>query len=71
MEENITDVKAIGNVLSNNELCFGLQKENDALLVKMNEAIVSLKEAGTSKDISDNACVFVNCSKNATRKFCN
>ena len=52
-QENIEDVSAVGRVLSNNAFCIGVQKNNEELLNRMNDAISSITEDGTLNEISN------------------
>ena len=52
-QQGITNVRAVGKVLSNNAFCFGVQKGDRELLDRMNVAIETLIEDGTVAEISD------------------
>ena len=52
-QEKITDVKAVGNVLVSNAFCFGVQKDNNELLMKLDNAIIKCINNNSISEISN------------------
>ena len=51
-EEKISDINAVGRILTSNSFCYGVSKNQHELLNRLNDAIYKLSSSGTTAQLS-------------------